>query len=454
MTLKTYPGERVRTSEITADFSGGAGGPYIIEATVIVTDEDGAVSSSILRFTIDDTPAGGANIMNDRYVATSIVSGAASFIPPSSTQRYLRADVVNATGTPVTGQPGYLNMIAENSTYGIAFSELDSEELGYTYSNGFRVPASNRGFSHFFGINNLFIDTGQEKGSASQLKVRRDIIDNPNRLSTAQLYPSASYITSQIVGDQQASSDLQFTANPGIGSTITVNGVTFTYVAVAGANNQITIGATLAATMANTSSVLNATNATTSGTVDLADYISNGVDTITIMHNAPGSDGNSFTFSYNLLGGAAISVDGGTSVISANGNLSGGTDKSTNITVSPNSYEVSIGASQAVQNMFNLSVKTIQFDAAGTLPIMSTTFNGYAASIVNFAASEAKTSESNFEKQTVLFDAFFQKFREGSGVNLDQEMGYTIIYQNAYIASATIFSTVNKLFDVLFSKLT
>ena len=45
-------------------------------------------------------------------------------------------------------------------------------------------------------------------------------------------------------------------------------------------------------------------------------------------------------------------------------------------------------------------------------------------------------------------DGFKQKFRSVSGVNIDEELANTIIYQNLYTASAKMITTLSRLFDL------
>ncbi|MBN9543745.1 MAG: hypothetical protein J0G32_08160, partial [Alphaproteobacteria bacterium] len=450
MSMTVENGDRIRTNGISANFGAGAGGPYTLTATFKVTDIDGNVSTGIANFTIDDTPTGGPNIMNDRYVATSVAGSEITLNPPSSTVNYALAEIVDEDGLAVpTGSPGFLRIKGLRPTTGISIAELDSQEFGFTYSNGLKVPATNRRFSHFFGLNNLFVDDGTNKSVAARFEVEERISTNPNLFSIGRLARSASYVTSKIVGDETSISNLVFNANPLAGSTLTMNGQTFTFVAAATLPNHIQLGASLAATMGNITAALSGANAFTSGTVDKSTYADNGFDTLTITHRSPGTSGNYFTFSHSLIGGAQVSINSGAFLATNNGNLIGGTDKGINYTVNPNSYEISTGSSQVALDIIGASIATYTFEAAGSLPILSTTLAGYAGAIISFAAVAAKDARETYEKQQVLTDAFDQKLREGSGVNIDEEMARTVAYQNTYVASATIFSTTKRLFDVL-----
>lgn len=443
-------GERLRTSGIQANFGAGAGGPYRLEANVNVTKPDGTVYSGIINFEIDDTPSGGPNIMNDRYTATSI-SGSDLFITtPSSTVNYLQAKIVDEAGDVVgPGVPGFLQIEGLNENFRLSIAELNSKELGFTYANGFKIEASNKGFSHYFGLNNLFADDGKNESVAAKFAIEQRIVDNPNLFSIGRLERSASYVSEKVVGDNTASAFLVFSGNPTAGSTITMNGQTFTFVAVATLPSEIQIGASLGATMANLSATLGAANAYTSGSVSKAAFTDNGLDTLSIAYRGPGTVGNAYSFGWSLLGGAQASPDGSSFTVSNTAALSGGTDKTINYNVSPNSYEISFGSAQVALDMLQVNITTYFFDAAGGIPSISGTIGGYAGAIISYAAVAAKDAKESYKKQQMLTDAFEQKMREGSGVNVDEEMANTVVYQNTYVASATIFSTTKKLYDVL-----
>ncbi len=107
------------------------------------------------------------------------------------------------------------------------------------------------------------------------------------------------------------------------------------------------------------------------------------------------------------------------------------------------------GDNDLAQKLARLAIETSTFASAGGLPASSVTFNGYAGQILGFAASTATTAESTLDDNKILLDGFQERSSAISGVNLDEELANTIIYQNAYAASARIISVVNQMFDDL-----
>lgn len=182
-------GDRERTGiPLTVNFTGGDNADtYIVRVQIQVTAADGTISSASIDFNVDDDVTG---IRNDRYIAQDVtnVSGTSSFIEAPSSQAYAVASLVDADGEPVAaGQPGFLKIVkADGTNFGIAIDELDSRETGTP-----STPTANityRGFSHFFGLNDLFTRNNEViSGSAINLAVRSDIAADANRLAIGKL---------------------------------------------------------------------------------------------------------------------------------------------------------------------------------------------------------------------------------------------------------------------------
>lgn len=73
----------------------------------------------------------------------------------------------------------------------------------------------------------------------------------------------------------------------------------------------------------------------------------------------------------------------------------------------------------------------------------------YARKIVNSNAQELSLIQSRKEDETTLQSLLEQKILDDSGVNLDEELGYLIVVQTAYAASARVINAVNEIFDDL-----
>lgn len=182
-------GSKERTNiPLTVDFSGGDNATtYVVRVRVQVTQADGTVSSADIDYNIDDNVT---DIKNDRYVADAVtnVTGTSAFIPAPTSQSYLRADLVDANGSVVTaGQAGFLQIrSSDGNSYGIAIDNLNSEEVGTPTTP--TADITNRSFSHFFGLNDLFLRNNEQvAGSAINMQIRSDIAQDSNNLAVGTL---------------------------------------------------------------------------------------------------------------------------------------------------------------------------------------------------------------------------------------------------------------------------
>ncbi len=119
-------------------------------------------------------------------------------------------------------------------------------------------------------------------------------------------------------GGSNATGFIQFSANPSNGDTITLNGVTWTFVTSGASGNQTNIQGTLVSTMAQLAHDL--TNSTNASLI-VAAYAGNA-NQIVITYGTPGTGGNAYTLAASagtpsastLTGGVAPGTPNGTSL--------------------------------------------------------------------------------------------------------------------------------------------
>lgn len=117
---------------------------------------------------------------------------------------------------------------------------------------------------------------------------------------------------------------------------------------------------------------------------------------------------------------------------------------------SPNyTYQITSGDNTTTQALAGLSTTPESFSAVGGLPAASTTFSGYAGDIIANTSTNSTNATTNQNNTQALLNGFTQSAQSISGVNLDQELANTVIYQNAYSASARIISVVDQMFSAL-----
>ncbi len=86
---------------------------------------------------------------------------------------------------------------------------------------------------------------------------------------------------------------------------------------------------------------------------------------------------------------------------------------------------------------------------AGNLPLTRTTLSGYGADILSNASMEANAASANKSFQENLSQEMAYRRSAVSGVNIDEEMGNLVLYQNAYSASARVLDTARRMFETL-----
>lgn len=105
------------------------------------------------------------------------------------------------------------------------------------------------------------------------------------------------------------------------------------------------------------------------------------------------------------------------------------------------------GDNQLATRMASLASTSINFDAAGGLPAIGVTLNGYASEMLGYIANQSASATATSSNAQTLYDGFVSSAQAVSGVNLDEELANTVIFQNAYSATARIITVVNELFD-------
>ncbi len=178
---------------LTASLAGNPASPYYtIQANIATVDATGKLVTSTVSYRVTNNTS---NVMNNLIGATA-AAGGGTVVAPVSTQPILTATLVDANGNPLSkingvygNQQGYLKIAATNSTGAVAIDELDSKELGLALSG---IPATNMGFSQYFGLNNFFNPAATVTGntttnSAINLSVESRLISNPGLVSAGKL---------------------------------------------------------------------------------------------------------------------------------------------------------------------------------------------------------------------------------------------------------------------------
>lgn len=112
-------------------------------------------------------------------------------------------------------------------------------------------------------------------------------------------------------------------------------------------------------------------------------------------------------------------------------------------------YERYSGDNSTIQALAKLGINTFTFASAGGLDDTTITFDGYVGEILGYQSSKSVQAEAKLTDSQILLEGFDERLENMKGVNIDEEMANTIIYQNAYQASARIITVTSELFDAL-----
>lgn len=110
---------------------------------------------------------------------------------------------------------------------------------------------------------------------------------------------------------------------------------------------------------------------------------------------------------------------------------------------------VTIGDNSVAQRLFNKFQDTLTFAAAGTVPQTQSSLAGYGATIVATNANLASRAATDLNFREVIFNDIKARSDSQSGVNLDEELGNLILFQNAYAANARMITVLSEILKTL-----
>jgi hypothetical protein len=131
------------------------------------------------------------------------------------------------------------------------------------------------------------------------------------------------------------------------------------------------------------------------------------------------------------------------------GNLSLG-NSTVALDATPNyTYQLNPGDNTTVAKWAQIASKSSVFPPNGGLGATTQTITGYIGQVIGGIATNASNAGTTSSNAQALLTSYQQQSSAISGVNLDTELANTVIYQNAYAASARVITVTNQLFDAL-----
>ena len=110
---------------------------------------------------------------------------------------------------------------------------------------------------------------------------------------------------------------------------------------------------------------------------------------------------------------------------------------------------LSVGDSRGGQVLAALNQQTVQFNAAGAAGSVSTTLSNYAAQFAGSLAQQASSADTNNTNAQSISSEANTRLSSVEGVSLDQELINLTTYQQAYNASARLLQAVSQLYQTL-----
>lgn len=112
-------------------------------------------------------------------------------------------------------------------------------------------------------------------------------------------------------------------------------------------------------------------------------------------------------------------------------------------------YQLNPAANNVANALAKVFSDTHTFGQSGTIAKTTTTLANYASTFVGNVASQTSNIGSNLAYQQELSNSIASKEAKISGVDMDEELGYMIMYQQTYSACAKAFTASKEILDML-----
>ena len=122
-------------------------------------------------------------------------------------------------------------------------------------------------------------------------------------------------------------------------------------------------------------------------------------------------------------------------------------------TVAAGQPVVTVGDARGAFAFDDLVNQTVKFRAAGQINALSTTLGRYGATVLSNAALLGERAGDLQKNSAALKQEIETRISSASGVNMDEELANMVIFQNAFSAAARIVTTANDMFDTLLNTL-
>jgi flagellar hook-associated protein FlgK len=439
-TLKS--GYKARTYDaMNVDF-GSLSGSQNITLKIRAVGDNGKISEGEITFNIDldDLPNFGTRVQQ------SVFSG--DFVNATThEERLLDAKIVDEFDNIVKSgtRPAFFKIQSLNSDFKVVIE--DNSSTTTVWEDG--IGLGEKGFSHFFGLNNFFTQADKYH-YARDFAVNPEILHNPSLFSTSRLREASLLERNITVGDAKAVAEVEFSSdNPADfnDAVITVAGVSYTLKNSATLEkDEIDIS-----TAANRAEIIDSIISKFSfnrKVSELLEFSRHGA-TIKISSKIAGEDGNNISFRMQGAAGAFFSGAADTGVL----NLEGGSNKTIKQNIASSSgLVVTNGYKDVLKEYAALDKKPIKFKLLGTSLDLNVGNLKQLGEVVLRKISVSSSSINSMEKITSSsLEVTAEEYKQDYGFNADlTALKLQEIQQNASMI-ATTFSIYREVFREIIS---
>ena len=443
-------GDRIQTDqEISIDVGAAPNPPYQMDVEYRALGEDGTYSNGIITYIVSPP---NQQIRNQRFVASAATINSSLSAPDGEV--YATASLVDLSGNEISptnlSTQGFLSIKTNLDQYRIIVDDDSSEDSGLPSMYGLvETPATKKGFSHYFGLNDFFTQSFDDENHALNMKVRQDILAKPELLATGKIVMSNDLQTVNVIkGDIKASLTLNFANNTNFsnGDTIIVAGKTLTFVTLlTGVANEVEIGATIDDSLNNFVVIANdlyypdmllSQNNTNAGVYSLK---------FTAVQGGMGS--NNIPIDANF---AVVQGDVGVGMLNApSGFLSGGTNTTELIEIQRYGYNIGRDSNQVIFDLANIAKKNFLIGSAGGLTGGTMTLSGYATNFVSYSIRESTHAKTLFENSQVLYNAYQEEYDSKASVDVEEQQMKLSQILYLHQAITKVIQVNNKMNDAL-----
>jgi flagellar hook-associated protein 1 FlgK len=443
-------GDRTQTNqEIAIDVGAAPNPPYKLDVTYRALGADGTYSTGVITYIINPP---NQQVRNQRFVASAATINS-SLTPPDG-DVYATASLVDTNGNDISSgditTQGFLSIKTNLDKYRIVIDDDSSRDIGLPSMYGLaETPATKKGFSHYFGLNDFFTQNFDDENYALKMQVRPDILSKPELLATGKMVMSNDLQTMEVTkGDNKASLTLTFFDNTNFsnGDTITVAGKTLTFVNVlTGAANEVQIGALIDDSLNN---FIIAVQDLYYPDMILSENTSNGgAYSLKFTATQAGMGSNNIPVSANF---AIVQGDVGAGMaIVPTGFLAGGTDTTELRKIERYGYNIGRDSNQVIFNLSNIAKQNFVIGSAGGLTGGTMTLSGYATNFVSYSIRESTHTKTLFENSKVLYKAYQEEYESKASVDVEAEQMKLSQILYLHQAITKIIQVSNKMNDAL-----